>query len=189
MEDFLNDRFDRIQEDIRENRWQELPLAVREPRQVWERSNPLIEYNEADFKAHFRFNRDNFFKLVDLVKGELNSSDKRGLPLSPLQQLALTLAFYASGAFQRICGQMLGVKKACAHQTIKRGTTILSDKSHEFIKMPTAQEMRDSARGLYERFNIPFVALCVDGTHIKLEKKPSEADLPDGVCSQDFWCR
>ena len=42
---------------------------------------------------------------------------------------------------------------------------------------------------LFTRFGLPNFALGVDGTHIRLSVKPSEAELPAGVRPQDFWCR
>jgi len=41
MEDLLEDRFDQAQEDARAEWWQVLPVANREPRKLWDRSNPL----------------------------------------------------------------------------------------------------------------------------------------------------
>jgi len=55
--------------------------------------------------------------------------------------------------------------------------------------MPTAHEMRESANKLEERFNLPNLLLGVDGTHIRLDLKPSDSDLPEGLQAQDFWCR
>jgi len=116
MDDLLDDRFDQIQEEARNERWHIFPISIREPRQLWARSNPLTEYNDAEFKAHFRFTKVNFLAVVDLLftDDEQDIEDRRGNPLTLIQQLALTIAFYASDAFLRIFGQMIGVKVACA---------------------------------------------------------------------------
>lgn len=71
---------------------------------------------------------------------------------------------------------------SCACQIVHRFCKALNAKSHIFIAMPTAAEMRKSADELYERFGIPNIALGVDGTHFAIGRRPLESgkmiDLP-----------
>jgi hypothetical protein len=46
---------------------EELPFNRREPRQPWDRSNPMIEYSKSQFKKLFRFSKQNFSKIVYFV--------------------------------------------------------------------------------------------------------------------------
>jgi hypothetical protein len=66
----------------------------------------------------------------------------------------------------------IGVKVACAGVTVRRVAKALCAISNQYIKMPTTGEMRASADELFRRFNIPDAPLGVDGTHIKLAKRP-----------------
>ncbi len=147
-----------------------------------------IHSSNSYYRAHFRFTKQNLLRVVDLVHDDLARPDDRGQPLSPLQQVALALAFYASDSFLRIAGRMMGVKKNCAHVTVKEVTNVFCRSSHKFISMPTNAEMRESANKLSERFGIPNIPLGVDGTQIRLDKKPNESEI-QGLHTQDFWCR
>jgi hypothetical protein len=96
MDDLFEERQDR---ELAELRDQHLPLDMQEPRQIWDRSNPLTEYTECSFRLTFRFTKTNFLKIVNIVKEELSFPDQRGGPLTPLQQVALTVSFYACNSF------------------------------------------------------------------------------------------
>ncbi len=135
---------------------------------------------QCDFYAHFCFTKVNFLKVVDLIKEDLAQADGGGKPLSPLQQMALTLSFFSSDAFLRISGHTLGVKKTCAHWTIKRISSVLmSHEYHRYIGMPSLWEMRESVTDLHEHFL---------NLNMRLLKKPSDSEIHAGH-AQDFWCR
>ncbi|TRY72003.1 hypothetical protein TCAL_09538 [Tigriopus californicus] len=127
--------------------------------------------------------------IVHLLHDYLAKPDNRGCPLSPCQRVALTLSFYASDSFLRVVGLFVGVKKTCAHTAVQEVTGVLCTKSRDFIAMSSPMEMRESAEKLRDRFKIPLVALGVDGTHIRLDHSPNRNELPNGVHTQDFWCR
>eukprot|EP00094_Tigriopus_californicus_P012757 TCALIF_12332-PA protein Name:"Similar to CAD Probable cinnamyl alcohol dehydrogenase (Pinus radiata)" AED:0.17 eAED:0.23 QI:0/0/0/1/1/1/4/0/393 len=112
-----------------------------------------------------------------------------GVTIKPHSRVALTLSFYASDSFLRVVGLFVGVKKTCAHRVVQEVTGVLCTKSRDFIAMPSPMEMRESAEKLRDRFKIPLVALGVDGTHIRLDHSPNRNELPNGVHTQDFWCR
>lgn len=107
-----------------------------------------------EFKANFRFSKEHFLKVVDLFQERLVRRNERGLPLSPLQRLALALAFYSCDAFYRLVGHMLGVKKANCHQILKEVSEVLCEVSGDFIAMPTNEEPKKSADHLQDRFKV-----------------------------------
>ena len=50
--------------------------------------------------------------MVDLVKNwdkDLQHQSRRGLPLTPMQQVLIALRFYANGTFERVIGDLFGV--------------------------------------------------------------------------------
>ena len=50
-----------------------LPLARTEPRVLWDRTDPLVHFNDRDFRRHFRFTKPNMlqecFLLPDNIQG------------------------------------------------------------------------------------------------------------------------
>ena len=49
--------------------------------------------------------------------------------------------------------------------------------------------MRASADVLFDRFGVPNIALGVDGTQVKVAKKPGADECAEGVVPQDYWNR
>ena len=81
------------------------------------------------------------------------------------------------------------MKKSCACKTARRVAVAIVNKSPALINMPTQGEMRKSADALFARFGIPNAPLGVDGTHVRLGKKPSNKELPPGLTPRDFFAR
>jgi len=190
LNDLIEDYEERTEHEEREIEWNTaLDIPVREPKQLWDRQNPLISFKNEEFYQHFRFSKENLLKVVDFIQEDLQFPNNRGLPLSPLQQVCLTLSYYTSGCYLRAAGYFIGVKRACACTTQKRVSSALCKKSHHLIKLPRPEELREAANDLCTQFGIPNCPLGVDGTHIRLENSPIQDDLPEGVHPQDFWCR
>lgn len=127
--------------------------------------------------------------LVDQIKDDLQFPDGRGSPLTPLQQTCLALIFYSAGTFQRIAGQIAGVKKSCACLTLRRVTTAICRLAPNVIQLPSRSEMRRSSDYFMNKYGLPNFAMGVDGTHVMLGVRPTERELPHGIEVQDFWCR
>jgi hypothetical protein len=156
---------------------------------LWERVDPLTHYNDVDFHQNFRFTKENLQKVVDLIKDDIEFHTKRGCPLNPVQQICLAMTFFASGSFQHVSGYMAGVKKSTACMTIRRVARALVAKSDQLIAMPTRAEMRSLSEKHVAKYGVPNAPLGVDGTHIRLGRAPSQAELPAGIVPQDFFCR
>ena len=64
----------------------------------------------ASFHRNFRFTKHNMLKVVDLIKEDIQFASARGSPLTPMQQVTLTLSMFASGNFQHVAGYLAGKK-------------------------------------------------------------------------------
>ena len=83
-------------------------ILSKEPRVLWERHNPLVHFSDEEFHRNFRFTKHNMLKVVDLIKEDIQFASARGSPLSPMQQVTLTLSMFASGNFQHVAGYLAG---------------------------------------------------------------------------------
>lgn len=62
--------------------------------------NPLERFSELQFKKRYRFSKDVVTNVIlPLVQFE-RRRNRRGLPLSPMLQILISLRFYATGNFQ-----------------------------------------------------------------------------------------
>lgn len=87
--------------------------------------------------------------------------------LNPLQQLLLTLRFYASGSFHITMGNFNGIHKTTTGRVIKRVTEALISLRATYIKFPDTQEERNEIqRKFYEISRFP---KAIDCTHIRIQ--------------------
>ena len=94
-----------IEEEEEEEEDEQRP---RLPRQLLDRVNPLEAFTDYDFIKFYRLSKQTVIELAQIVTPLLEKPNNRGLPLSPLQCICLTLSFLGSAAFQRITGRLIG---------------------------------------------------------------------------------
>ena len=156
---------------LRRNIWDNIGRDnfVYEPRVELNRQDPLNHYSEIEFLRNFRLTKDSANELANFLEDELVFRTERSRPMTPLQQLCVTLAFLANGSFIHVAGELMGVKKSCAFYNIHNTVRVLCGKIDAFITLPTANEMRNTATELFNRFKIPNVVLRVDFTCVQIQ--------------------
>jgi hypothetical protein len=95
--EFINDSDDGFEDENPENRnlWRLVKRYIRD----WE--NPMEFYEDVPFRKRYRFSKGAVIEtLLPLVNAQLRRLNNRGLPVSPLIQLLITLRFYATSSFQ-----------------------------------------------------------------------------------------
>lgn len=115
-----------------------------------------------------------------MVMNEIKPYIKEGsIPL--VLQVGATLRFLAEGAYQRSVGKDYDVNLARTTFCKILGKILpvlenrLCTKWINLIYTPEEQEQRK--RFFYEKFGIPGVIGCVDGTHMKIMRPPEDAAL------------
>ena len=93
--------------------------------------------------------------------------------MTPLQQLLLTLRFYATGSFQRSVGDHSGIHQSTTCKIIKRVTTALCHLKPQYVNLPRDDEIVAVQQGFFNIAAFPRVLLVVDGTHIKVQSPGS----------------
>jgi hypothetical protein len=145
----------------------------------------MRDMSDAEFKRHFRFDKPTVARLAVLL--DLGRPNNRGRPLTPEQQLCIALNFFGGGIYTRIAGYCGAVSNTCAWTTINRVTDRLFQLKGQFIRLPTAPEMEQTAQNLFERFGLPRFAFGIDGVITSFEEAPR--NCPPGTIKQNFWCR
>jgi hypothetical protein len=139
------------------------------------------------FKCYrYRFDKETVVRLTEQLPN-LERPNDRGRPLTPIQQVCITLGYFGGGQLTRIAGLCGGVSQKAAWWAIRRVTSELADLKGQVIRMPTDEECEATARRLEGRYHLPGFAFGVDGTVVKFEDAPRE--IPDDTVQQDFWCR
>jgi len=94
--------------------------------------------------------------------------NSRSRSLTPINQLLLTLRFYAN--FLRACGNFSGVSISTASRVVAKVSMAIASLSATMINMPQSnEEIRTTQQAFYEMYKFPRVIGCIDGTHIKIQ--------------------
>ena len=128
--------------------------------------------------------KDSFSRLNELIKPHLESHTKRGSPLSSRDKLLLCLHHLGSESFQRSSGDCMQVSQYATWKSIGSVYDAILTLEQDFLYYPDAAEQEATARRMLEKYNIPFLYLAVDGTHIRFEEAPR--GIPDFHNKQQY---
>ena len=142
---------------------------------------------DQEFKRHFRLTKNSVTRLCDMLEEDLSFESNRGMPISPIVQICITLNHYAGGHFQRISGWCAGVSQNGARLSLQRVTEALVRRKGEFVYMPDSNTMQETAERMQDKFNLPRFAFAVDGCQVQFTNAPRK--LPPNKVAQQFWCR
>ena len=74
--------------------------SIRRPRVFRDRSNPMTLYDDQEFRMRLRLDKNSVLDLLNRIEHQLSYDRNISGALPSIQQLLLTLRFYASGSFQ-----------------------------------------------------------------------------------------
>ncbi|CAI6355703.1 unnamed protein product [Macrosiphum euphorbiae] len=121
------------------------------PRFFRDRSNPLEDFDDFDFKSRFRLSKETFVFLLHLIGNDLRRSTNRSFAISPEIQILVTLRYYATGTFQAVIGDHVHVHKSTICRTIKRVSLAIGRLRPHFINMPRdAEEIQKVQTGFFQ---------------------------------------
>ncbi|KAK4882433.1 hypothetical protein RN001_005752 [Aquatica leii] len=81
--------------------------------------NPLEKYSNTELVQRVRFSRFTITEiLLPMVYPQGQSHNNRGVPLPPISKLYLALRFFATGSYQRVCGDLISVSQSLASRII-----------------------------------------------------------------------
>ena len=147
--------------------------AYRRERLLRDRLNPLEFYDNVEIKEYFRFERENILIIAGELHGALQHVTGRGKSLAPIQQLCVALRFFATGCMQLSLGGWINIDQSTVSRAVWTVTLAILD------RYPDSFQINDTCKhGFFEKFGIPNIIGCVDGTHIEI-KRPANRNFPD----------
>ena len=111
-------------------------IHVRQIRRLRDRFDPLEGFDGEDFRLRFRFRKDSVIDLVKILDKDLQHQTRRGLPLTPMQQVLIALRFYATGTFERVVGDLFGVSVIAACTVIHKVSRAIAKQKGHFLSFP-----------------------------------------------------
>lgn len=99
------------------------------------------------------------------------------MALAPMNQLLLTLRFYALGTMLISVADMFGVSVSSASRTIKNVSYAIAGLSGSFLKIPT--DIVETKMRMFKIARFPLVFGAIDCTHVRIQS-------PGGEFSETF---
>lgn len=122
----------------------------------------------------YRFPRQEIIRLCNELRPQLERRTRRAHAIPTHTQVLAALRFFASGSFQTVIGDSVGIDQSSVSRVIDTVTHILCEKASREIKMPTsAVDSNRTVQDFRRIANFPRVIGAIDGTHIRI-KAPHE---------------
>ena len=148
--------------------------ALRRERIFRDRSNPLDTFSDEEIINKYRLSRECIINLCETLNDELEWPTRRNYALPAHLQVLTALRFYASGSFQAVVGDTIGIHKSTVSRCINRVSKVLCTKIKDYIRFPQNEEERNHIKQCFHDYGqFPNTIGAIDGTLIPI-KKPSE---------------
>jgi hypothetical protein len=119
-------------------------VTVCRRRNFYATRDPFTELTDYQFRSKFRMNKSSFLLLHDVVKDKLRQAvDDRGHPSSTMTQLLVALRFYATGSFQDVMGDGIGISQSHTSVIVKDVSYALASLSPDYIQLPSEEEAKE----------------------------------------------
>ena len=106
--------------------------------------------------------------LYAQIEDQLKRDKRHGI--TPMNQLLIALRFYATGTFQLVVGDTVGVHKSTVCRVLHQVTAAIAALRPKYVKFPsTPDERRATMFGFYTASGMPGVIGAVDGTHVPIQ--------------------
>ncbi|XP_013137659.1 PREDICTED: putative nuclease HARBI1 isoform X2 [Papilio polytes] len=148
-----------------------------------ENSEPLPDLSDDEFMQIFHLKRNIVKELIEELRPLIpNPRRSDGVPLTA--KILITLAFYASGSIQTLVSKspVHNVSQATVSRAVKQVTEAFDQIYHKYVKWPTQRSERLLIKAKFcNKFKIPGVLGCIDGTHVAILKPSYNSQLYNNV--------
>ena len=139
-----------------------------------DRTNPFEAFNNEEFKQRFRFNKQTFQLLLQLLSSDLEHCSAKNNFIPPVLQLAVALRFYATGNFQMTDGDLIGLSQPSVCRIVARVSISIASKKQHFIQFPPETERLVIKQQFKNVGGIPGVVGCIECSHIPISSPGGE---------------
>lgn len=143
--------------------------ALRRERVFRDPLNPL-EVSDAHLLRYYRFPRADIMWLCDELQEDIGRVTRRSHAIPTHTQVLVALRFYASGSFQSVLGDSVGLSQSSVSRIVEKVSHSLFTKARREIRMPRgAEELAQTKQKFYEEATFPNVIGAIDCTHIPIK--------------------
>ena len=159
--------------------------AIERPQHWFDRLWANVEFDTLDdyWKQEFRFSKQSFNDIVNIVAGDMEKRDTTFRKAIPIQKrVAIALWRLSTGNSFRSTAAVFGVGKSSAVHLTKQFCKCVARRAGNFIKFPKNERETTIALEIFSEIcKIPQVIGAIDATHIEIVA-PENAPI-------DYFCR
>ncbi|XP_069687300.1 putative nuclease HARBI1 [Periplaneta americana] len=133
------------------------------------RRNDFENLREEEFLKRYRLSKTVVGKVVEEIQERLEYPTNRNIPLSPMQQILITLRFYATGSFHLMVGDNAGISKSTVSRIVSKVSAAIASMRRRYVTFPSVQERPSIVQQFYDMYNFPGIVGAIDCTHIKIQ--------------------
>lgn len=140
----------------------------------------FFKLTEKEFKERFRLNKKTVTYLFNLIGKKLEHYSDRNNPVSPMNQLLITLRYYSCGSCTTVMESDFSVTKSTITRIVHKVTVLLASLREYFVRMPMSKKEREQTSEEFLKIcNFPGVLGAIDTTHVRILS-------PGGDNAEDF---
>ncbi|XP_013190748.2 putative nuclease HARBI1 [Amyelois transitella] len=176
------------EEDDHEDSVRRKQAAKERHRRLRDQCDPFEIYTDAQFVKEYRLTKTLARDLCEEIRPFLKTPQK-ATDLSVETKVLTALSFFATGSYQRPTGKIQG--HFVAQQTV---STVINEISkclnntyfrEKYIHFPNNSDEQNKIKTrFHNKFNIPGVLGCIDGTHVAIERPNQHEDRY--FCRKDY---
>ncbi|KAJ8720661.1 hypothetical protein PYW08_006126 [Mythimna loreyi] len=147
-------------------------------RRIRELFNPF-EMDDTEFVNQYRLSKDLVSNLCEDLEPLMKTNPKRTSDLTLETKVLTAIYVYAHGSHQKPASSAQQVAQQTVSAVLAEVTKAINhiEIRNKYIKFPeTATERNSTKLRFYEKFGIPDVIGCIDGTHIAIVKPNEHED-------------
>ncbi|KAK5647939.1 hypothetical protein RI129_002831 [Pyrocoelia pectoralis] len=104
----MDNDFDEFIRYVEEEPYLVVPRIV-----LQDNENPLERYSNTELLQRVRFSRHTIVDIIlPLVYPLRENINNRGIPVPPILKIYCALRFFATGSYQRVCGDLVSVSQS-----------------------------------------------------------------------------
>ena len=133
-------------------------LNLRKDRIFRDRLHPLDAYDDTEILRRYRLSRHLILELYDDIAQEIEPQTLRSHAIPGMLQLFCALRFYATGTFQTVIGDSIGIHRSSVSRIVTCVTTAICRLQNNHIKFPVVDaDIGRNKQKFYEIAQFPRV--------------------------------
>ncbi|KAL4721244.1 hypothetical protein ACJJTC_011699 [Scirpophaga incertulas] len=149
----------------------EYRLETRNKRQCTRNINDPFDLEESEFIRQYRLSPDLVKVLCDDLEPILKTNPIRSNDFNIETKVLTAIYVYAHGSYQKPTGMVQNIAQQTVSAVLAQVTAAINhlEIRNKYIKFPQTAEQRNRNKlRFYEKYSVPGVMGCIDGTHVAI---------------------